>query len=89
MYAASSTWILSTSQISSERFSFWGFGEVTESGYGCAYTIKADGLAFTLVSMNRDTARLKHYVNEACIELRDLHLRLAQKKELRPPAAKL
>ena len=89
MFSASSTWTLSTSQISSERLSSWGFGEVTDQGYGCAYTIKADGLAFTLISMNRDTARFKHYINEACIELRNLHLRMAKKKEQRPPAAKL
>lgn len=77
-YAASSTWKLSTSQISSEVFSCWGFGEVTPEGFGCAYAIKENSLTFTLTSLKLGAADLKHYINEAAVELRDLHLRLQQ-----------
>ncbi|KAF2764937.1 putative carnitine O-acetyltransferase mitochondrial precursor [Teratosphaeria nubilosa] len=79
MFATTSNWLLSTSQISSERFACWGFGEVTDGGYGCAYTIKAESLAITLVSCNEDTKRFRHYINEALVELKNLHLRLAAK----------
>ncbi|PWN47493.1 acyltransferase ChoActase/COT/CPT [Violaceomyces palustris] len=79
-YAKTSTWKLSTSQISSETFASWGFGEVTPEGFGCAYAIKENSLTFTLTSLKLGTANLKHYINEAAIELRDLHLRL-QKAE--------
>ncbi|KDN35644.1 putative carnitine O-acetyltransferase mitochondrial precursor [Tilletiaria anomala UBC 951] len=79
-FAATSTWKLSTSQISSERFTSWGFGEVTPEGYGCAYAIKADSLTFTLTSLKLSTRTLKHYINEACCEIRDLHKRLATKQ---------
>lgn len=80
-FAATSNWKLSTSQISSERFQCWGFGEVTPEGYGCAYAIKADSLTFTLVSLKLNTNQFKHYIQQACVELRDLHLRLQKKQQ--------
>ncbi|CBQ68215.1 probable carnitine O-acetyltransferase, mitochondrial precursor [Sporisorium reilianum SRZ2] len=77
-FALSSTWKLSTSQISSEVFACWGFGEVTPEGFGCAYAIKENALTFTLTSLQLGAADLRHYINEAAVELRDLHLRLQQ-----------
>ncbi|PWN89572.1 putative carnitine O-acetyltransferase mitochondrial precursor [Acaromyces ingoldii] len=79
MYAKSSHWLLSTSQISSESFDAWGYGEVVPDGFGCAYAIKSDYLTFSLTSRKQDAAKLRHYINEACLEMRDLHLRLASK----------
>ena len=79
-YGATSTWKLSTSQISSEAFACWGFGEVTPEGYGVAYAIKENSLTFTLTSLKLNTPRFKHFINEACVELRELHMRLAQKQ---------
>ncbi|KIS72386.1 putative carnitine O-acetyltransferase [Mycosarcoma maydis] len=77
-YGLSATWKLSTSQISSEVFASWGFGEVTPEGFGCAYAIKENSLTFTLTSLKLGAADLRHYINEAALELRDLHLRLQQ-----------
>lgn len=77
-YGSSATWKLSTSQISSEVFASWGFGEVTPEGFGCAYAIKENSLTFTLTSLKLGAADLRHYINEAALELRDLHLRLQQ-----------
>lgn len=76
-YGASSTWKLSTSQISSEVFDTWGYGEVTPEGFGCAYAIKEKSLTFTLTSLGLGAANLREYINEAAVELRDLHDRLA------------
>lgn len=75
-FGLSSTWKLSTSQISSEAFACWGFGEVTPEGFGCAYAIKENSLTFTITSLKLGAADLRHYINEAAVELRDLHLRL-------------
>ena len=77
-YAKTSTWKLSTSQISSEVFACWGFGEVTPEGFGCAYAIKEGSLTFTITSLKLGASDLRHYINEAAVELRDLHLRLQQ-----------
>ncbi|UZJ51858.1 hypothetical protein CBS101457_001178 [Exobasidium rhododendri] len=79
-FAKSSNWQLSTSQISSESFDAWGYGEVTPDGFGCAYAIKETSLTFALTSMKLDASRLRHYINEAALELRDLHLRLEAKQ---------
>jgi len=81
MFTRSSTWLLSTSQISSETFDSWGYGEVTPEGFGTAYAIKNDSLTFTVTSKGRNSARLRHFLNESARELRDLHLRLAAKAE--------
>lgn len=82
-FAKSSNWQLSTSQISSEVFASWGYGEVTPDGFGCAYAIKGDSLTFTVTSMKLGAGKLTHYLNEAAVELREMHDRLkaAEKKE--------
>ncbi len=51
---------------------------MTPEGFGCAYAIKENSLTFTLTSLKLGASDLKHYINEAAVELRDLHLRLQQ-----------
>lgn len=80
-YGKTSNWQLSTSQISSESFDAWGFGEVTPDGFGCAYAIKEESLTFTLTSRKLGAARLRHYISEAALDLRNLHRRLAAKQQ--------
>lgn len=80
-FAKSSNWNISTSQISSEAFTAWGFGEVVPDGFGCAYAIKEDSLTFTLTSLKLGAASFRHYLNEAALELRDLHIRLQSKAD--------
>jgi len=79
-FGKSSNWQLSTSQISSESFDAWGFGEVTPDGFGCAYAIKENSLTFALTSLKLDASRLRHFLNEAALELRDMHIRLQAKQ---------
>ncbi|SPO40119.1 probable carnitine O-acetyltransferase, mitochondrial precursor [Pseudozyma flocculosa] len=88
-FGASSTWKLSTSQISSEMFDSWGYGEVTPEGFGCAYAIKENSLTFTLTSLKLGSADLRHFINESAIELRDLHLRLQAKEAKSAAGSKL
>jgi carnitine O-acetyltransferase len=83
-FAKTSNWQLSTSQISSEVFDCWGYGEVTPDGFGCAYAIKERSLTFTLTSLGLGADKLRHYLNESAVELRDLHDRLAAKKDTKP-----
>lgn len=75
MNAESSTWLLSTSQISTDVFDSWGFGEVTPKGYGCAYAIKENSLAFTLVCLKAEhnPVRLTEYLNKALLDIRAMH----------------
>ena len=83
MFAKSSTWILSTSQISSEVFDAWGFGEVTPKGYGVAYAIKEDSLTISVTCLRDEhiPQQLTHYLNRAAVDIRDLHLRLAARQQ--------
>lgn len=78
MNAKSGTWIMSTSQMSTEVFDAWGFGEVTPKGFGIAYSIKDNALAFTAMCLRKEhsASRLMHYLNEALMEVRALHDRL-------------
>lgn len=84
MNATSGTWILSTSQISSKVFDAWGFGEVTPKGFGIAYAIKDHALTFTVMCLKQShsASRFTHFLNEAVIELRGMHDRLATKPKL-------
>lgn len=92
-FGKTSNWQLSTSQISSEAFDCWGYGEVTPDGYGCAYAIKEKSLTFTLTSLGLGAEKLRHYLNEAAVDLREVHERLRAKEKVGAeegkPAAKL
>ncbi|PWN27023.1 putative carnitine O-acetyltransferase mitochondrial precursor [Jaminaea rosea] len=88
-FGKSSNWQLSTSQISSEVFSSWGYGEVVPDGYGCAYAIKGDSLTFTVTSLKLGAGELTHYLNEAALELREMHDRLAKAREAESGKGKL
>ncbi|SHO78981.1 Similar to S.cerevisiae protein CAT2 (Carnitine acetyl-CoA transferase) [Malassezia sympodialis ATCC 42132] len=79
MNAISGTWILSTSQISSDMFDAWGFGEVTPKGFGVAYAIKDNALTFTIMCLKAEhkASRLTHYIHQAALELRAVHDRVA------------
>lgn len=80
MFGESGTWRLSTSNVTSENFDAWGFGEVVPDGFGCAYAIKSNSLTFSLTSRKLGASRLRHYIQEAAIDLRDMHQRLAAKQ---------
>jgi carnitine O-acetyltransferase len=81
-FAYSSHWYLSTSQLSSEHFDGYGWGQVVNDGFGCAYMIKANALQFNVASVKDlevhgtkfvgGTYQFKQCLEDACNELRDL-----------------
>ncbi|KAI9819757.1 MAG: Carnitine O-acetyltransferase mitochondrial [Phylliscum demangeonii] len=73
-YAYSSTWFLSTSQLSSEYFNGYGWSQVVDDGYGIAYMINENSIQFNLVSKGLGCQRMSFYLNEAAGDLRDLLL---------------
>ncbi|GAA6039083.1 hypothetical protein JCM8097_005311 [Rhodosporidiobolus ruineniae] len=78
-FGQSSNWVLSTSQLSSEYFSGWGYGEVVDEGYGLAYSVNNKTLRFTITSMNRsphnNVQAFKHYLDEACNDVLETMLK--------------
>ncbi|THV03885.1 acyltransferase ChoActase/COT/CPT [Dendrothele bispora CBS 962.96] len=76
-YAQTSHWELSTSQLSSPYFDGWGYGEVVPDGYGLSYAIGDEYIRWTITSLKRNTAELKHYLAEAATETRAMMERAA------------
>ncbi|KAL2755261.1 hypothetical protein ACRALDRAFT_1064943 [Sodiomyces alcalophilus JCM 7366] len=83
-YAYSSTWYLSTSQLSSEFFNGYGWSQVVDDGFGIAYMINENSLNFNVVSKGSGSQRMSFYLNEAAGDIRDLLL-----PTIEPPNAKL
>uniref|UniRef100_A0A1D1YFG2 Carnitine O-acetyltransferase, mitochondrial n=1 Tax=Anthurium amnicola TaxID=1678845 RepID=A0A1D1YFG2_9ARAE len=71
-YAKSTHWNLSTSQLSSEYFQGYGWGEVVPDGYGVAYMINNDSLNFNIVSLRLNNDVLRHYLKESATEMRQV-----------------
>ncbi|RKO90315.1 hypothetical protein BDK51DRAFT_35209 [Blyttiomyces helicus] len=83
-YALSTHWKLSTSQIPSENFDGYGWGEVVPDGYGVAYLVNSNSLHFNLTSRHLRNDHLQAYLHEALHEMR-----AAFGAALPPPKAKL
>ena len=52
LYARSSTWKISTSNVASPWLSHFGFGPVCDDGYGFGYQIQDDGVPLHVTSWN-------------------------------------
>ena len=87
-FAASSHWMLSTSQLSSEFFDGWGYGQVVSDGFGLAYSVNNTSLRFTITSTTGQAEQLKQYLAEAAEEVREAVERGMAESEA-PPKAKL
>ncbi|KAI1324168.1 acyltransferase ChoActase/COT/CPT [Xylariaceae sp. FL0255] len=83
-YGYSSSWYLSTSQLSSEFFNGYGWSQVIDAGFGIAYMINENSINFNIVSKGLGSERMSHYLNEAAGDIRDLLL-----PGLEAPKAKL
>ncbi|RCH98843.1 Carnitine O-acetyltransferase mitochondrial [Rhizopus azygosporus] len=62
-YAYSSHWYLSTSQLSSEHFDGYGWGQVVNDGFGVAYMVKKHALQFNVASVKDLEVHGTKYVN--------------------------
>ncbi|KAJ5123856.1 uncharacterized protein N7515_007681 [Penicillium bovifimosum] len=71
-FAYSSSWYLSTSQLSSEYFNGYGWSQVIDDGFGIAYMINENSLNFNIVCKRIGAERMSYYLSEAATELRDL-----------------
>ncbi|KAI9206579.1 acyltransferase ChoActase/COT/CPT [Polychytrium aggregatum] len=71
-YAYSTHWYLSTSQITSEYFEGYGWGQVVSDGYGIAYMVPNNKLYFNIVSLHLRNDQLEHYLREALMEMREV-----------------
>ncbi|KAH8585575.1 acyltransferase ChoActase/COT/CPT [Bisporella sp. PMI_857] len=83
-YAYSSTWRISSSQLSSEYFNGYGWSQVVDDGWGIAYMINENSIQFNVVSKGLGSERMSFYLNEAAGDIRDLLL-----PTLEAPKAKL
>ena len=70
--AYSSSWFLSTSQLSSEWFNGYGWGQVIDEGFGIAYMINEGLLAFNVASKGLGSERLGYYLAQAADDMRDV-----------------
>ncbi|RPA94175.1 hypothetical protein L873DRAFT_1814903 [Choiromyces venosus 120613-1] len=71
-YGYSSSWFLSTSQLSSEYFNGYGWSQVIDQGYGIAYMINENTLQFNVVSKKQGCDRMQFYLTDAANEIREL-----------------
>ncbi|KAF5659370.1 carnitine o-acetyltransferase [Fusarium heterosporum] len=83
-YSYSSSWHLSTSQLSSEFFNGYGWSQVIDAGFGIAYMINDNSLNFNIVSKGLGSDRMSYYLNEAANDMREMLT-----PTLEPPKAKL
>jgi carnitine O-acetyltransferase len=83
-YTYSSTWRISSSQLSSEYFNGYGWSQVVDDGWGIAYMINENSIQFNVVSKGLGSERMSFYLNEAAGDVRDLLL-----PTLEAPKAKL
>jgi carnitine O-acetyltransferase len=71
-YSYSSTWRISSSQLSSEFFNGYGWSQVVDDGWGIAYMINENSIQFNVVSKGLGSERMSFYLNEAAGDIRDL-----------------
>ncbi|SSD61503.1 related to Carnitine O-acetyltransferase, mitochondrial [Saccharomycodes ludwigii] len=73
LFNYSSTWYVSTSQLSSECFEGYGWSEVDDNGVGLAYMINEDWLHINIVTKplksKIDVNKLHYYLSESANEL--------------------
>lgn len=70
IFKQSCHWNLSTSQISSEHFVGYGWGQVVPDGYGVGYMVNNDRLQFNIVSLFLRNLHFDAYITESLHEMR-------------------
>jgi carnitine O-acetyltransferase len=69
-YSYSCKWYISSSQLSSEHFNGYGWGEVIPEGFGIAYMINENDLNFNIVSRHLGCDKMAYYLREAADEMK-------------------
>lgn len=70
--AYSSSWFLSTSQLSSEWYDGYGWSQVIDEGFGVAYMINEDHLNFNVVCKGLGADRFKYYLGQAADDIKEV-----------------
>ncbi|KAH5578351.1 hypothetical protein HBI24_163690 [Parastagonospora nodorum] len=73
-YTYSSTWFISSSQLSSEYFNGYGWSQVVDDGWGLAYMINENSIQFNVCSKGLGSEKMSFYLNEAAGDIRDMML---------------
>lgn len=71
-YAYSTSWFLSTSQLSSDNFNGYGWSQVIDGGFGIAYMINESSLQFNIASKKLGADKMQFYLTDAANDLREL-----------------
>lgn len=71
-YSYSSSWFLSTSQLSSDHFNGYGWSQVIDGGFGIAYMINENNLQFNIVSKKLGADKMNFYLTDAANDIREL-----------------
>ncbi|KAF1952371.1 acyltransferase ChoActase/COT/CPT [Byssothecium circinans] len=83
-FTYSSTWFISSSQLSSEYFNGYGWSQVVDDGWGIAYMINENSIQFNVCSKGLGSDKMSFYLSEAAGDIRDIML-----PTLEAPKAKL
>ncbi|KAF1850707.1 acyltransferase ChoActase/COT/CPT [Cucurbitaria berberidis CBS 394.84] len=83
-FSYSSTWFISSSQLSSEYFNGYGWSQVVDDGWGIAYMINENSIQFNVCSKGLGSEKMSFYLNEAAGDMRDVMV-----PTLEAPKAKL
>lgn len=86
VFAYSSTWFLSTSQVPSEYFQSWGFSQVVDEGFGLGYLVNKDWIHTHIACKKGNGLRsdlLKWYLTDTANQMKEvLSTQLAPKAKL-------
>lgn len=76
LYTRAKTWRVSTSHLTHPRFDSWGYGEVTPTGVGLAYSIHPNHCMFCITALREHDwpERLSHLIEEALLEMQTLYV---------------
>lgn len=85
-YGYSSSWFLSTSQLSSDHFNGYGWSQVIDGGFGIAYMINETNLQFNIVSKKLGADKMHFYLTDAANDMREL---METELVVEPPKSKL
>lgn len=82
----SSTWLVSTSQLSSEYFEGYGWSEVNDNGVGLAYMLNKDWLHINIVCKPEfslfNVQKMHYYLSEAADEIADALIQVEKQAKL-------
>ncbi|AQZ12486.1 CAT2 (YML042W) [Zygosaccharomyces parabailii] len=79
LFHYSSTWLISTSQLSSEYFDGYGWSQVNDNGFGLAYMLNNDWLHINIVNKPEKSAlsvhKMHYYLSQAADDIADTLIR--------------